>query len=134
MLDRLLDSVSKIRFNGGLVGRVCTALMVLMACITALGIASANPWLIGGAMLLLVVVAVPVLLKVFAFAEQNPNAAILDGAEFVKAERLRQSSKGIPEIPVITANKAHPPALRDERRVPVEDVVPLSPKEESEHE
>ena len=108
MLEKMMESVSKIRLTGGLVGRVCTVMIVLFLAIAALGIASRNEWIMGGAILILVVFALPMLWRIIAFAESNPNTAILDGAEFVRAERQRQASKGTAVIPVVIENKTEP--------------------------
>lgn len=111
MLEKLMESVSKVRLTGGLVGRVCTVLVVLIVCLAALGIASRNEWVIGGTILLLVVVALPVIYKIISFAEKNPNVAILDGAEFVRAERLRQQSAKNTAVITVTAHEKAPPPL-----------------------
>lgn len=111
--DKILERVSKVRLSGGLVGRVCTVLVVACTALGAIGVWSRNEWIMGGSILAIFALAFPMLWRIIGFAEQNPHAAILDGAQFLKLEQLLLASKINPEITVVaeTQMEAHPVPL-----------------------
>jgi hypothetical protein len=100
-LDKILERVSRVKLTGGLVGRVCTVALVYSVVIGVLGALSRNEWVMGGAVVAILVIVFPMLWRVINFAEKNPQVAILDGAQFLKHEQLVLASKGVPEITVI---------------------------------
>lgn len=98
--DKVLESVSKVRLSGGLVGRVCTVLLVACAALGSIGALSHNEWVMGGAISAIVLLAFPMLWRIIGFAEQHPQVAILDGAQFLKHEQLVLASKSVSAIEV----------------------------------
>ena len=99
-LSQLLERAGEVKLKGGLVGRVCGALVVACVCLGAIGVATSNVWVSAVAVGGIIVLAFPILWRVISFAEKNPGAAILDGAHFVQHERLLQASKSQPSIVV----------------------------------
>ena len=100
-LDKILERVSKVKLTGGLVGRVCTVVLVSCVVIGVLGALSRNEWVMGGVVVAILIIVFPMLWRVISFAEKNPQVAILDGAQFLKHEQLVLASKGVPEITVV---------------------------------
>ncbi len=100
-LDDVIQRASKIKLSGGLVGRVCTLLVV--ACITlgVIGASSKNDLISGGAIVAIVLLLFPMLWRIITFAEENPGVALLDGAQLLKHEQLRLASKNESNIEVV---------------------------------
>ena len=99
-LDQMLQRASEVKLSGGLVGRVCTVLLVGSVAIGAVGVAASNVWVSAGAIVAILIFALPILWRVINFAQKNPSAAILDGAQFIQHEQLILASKTNPEIRV----------------------------------
>lgn len=100
-LDRVIERASKIRLSGGIVGRVCTVLIVACVSLAAIGVLTRNQWIMGGAIVAILVLALPLLWRIITFAEKNPGVAILDGAQFLKHEQLRLASKDRSDIVIL---------------------------------
>ncbi len=95
---KIFSSVAKIRLTGGLVGRICTTLMItclgicLMAAVAAAS--SDKGWIVALIAILAVsCVAYLILREAIKFAAKNPGAALLDGAHFIKHEQIVHESK-----------------------------------------
>jgi hypothetical protein len=96
----LLANVAKIKLSGGLVGKVCTVIMVVVVAIAAIVVAVRIEWLAIVALVLIFVLAFTLLWRLMNFAEKNPQAALLDGAEFIAHARLQRGTKSRPTIPM----------------------------------
>ena len=122
-IETTLLRVSKLRLSGGLVGRVCTVLIVACAALGAIGALSHNEWIMGAAILAIFVLAFPMLWRIVGFAERNPHVAILDGAQFLKHEQLLLASKSNPEIEVNpeTQTEPRPPLLAPSSNADVDE-------------
>lgn len=99
-IDTVMKSVSKIRLKGGVVGKVCTVLVVLCIVVAFMAWVAKNPWIVGGAILLLIIICFVMLWRVIQFANKNPAAALMEGAEFLLHQQLILGSKHTPAIPV----------------------------------
>jgi hypothetical protein len=64
------------------------------------------------------------------FAECNPQAAIMDGAEFLVHEKIVHGRKGEDEIPIIEATTAHAPPELPEAEVLSQDPPPSASLEQ----
>jgi hypothetical protein len=99
MLKEIGDAVEKVsgvKLRGGIFGNVC---VVLITLIVVLGVAAAitrNIYVVGGTIVLLLGVSWRLLSRIIKFAEENPAAAILEGAQYVERERFMIASKGHP--------------------------------------
>lgn len=84
----------------------------------------------GGSILAIVLLAMPLLWRIIAFAEKNPGVALLDGAQLLKHEQLRLASKNNPEILVApqSQREGRPIAVSNEiAELPDPSVAPRLP-------
>lgn len=88
-------ALSKVHLRGGVVGKVTLAVIAGSVTLGSIGVAgSSNPWIAGGAILAILVLSIPLLWRLIGFAKANPQAAILEGAEFLLHTQLTLASKG----------------------------------------
>jgi len=98
-ITKQLKNVSKVKLPGGVVGKVCTVLIVVTLTIGSLGALAREPWLLGAAVFAIIIIVFPMLWRLINFADKNPQAAILEGAEFLMHQQIVMGSKGNPQIP-----------------------------------
>jgi hypothetical protein len=116
MLDKILEGATKIKLTGGLVGRVCTVVLVTVLGITVIAASSSIWWVAPLAIVALLSFVFIILSRVLAIAQNNPHAAILDGAEFFQYEKLILASKNNPLIQVTATSQIEEytlPAIAD---------------------
>jgi len=100
MLDitKALESIQRVKLRGGVVGKM-TLLLIVVACVLgAVCFTIGNPHYI-----IVIVIIVSALVfygmkRCFDFAEKHPQAAIMEGAEFLVHEQLLHASKETPRI------------------------------------
>lgn len=98
-LEKALQSVARVRLSGGVVGRVCQVVMVVSVCFVALASWSGNAWIRAGGIAAVFLFAFPLLWRAVNFAERNPYAAMLDGADLLLHQRMMLGTKAQPTIP-----------------------------------
>lgn len=112
--DKALESLRAVNLRGGVFGKTALLLMVLSICVAAVCIKSDIWWLQLGLMLPLMGIVLYALKRVLDFAEKNPQAAIMDGAELLVHERIVHARKGIEAFPSLDPITDHPlPPLGD---------------------
>ncbi|WP_341899240.1 hypothetical protein [Ferrovibrio terrae] len=101
ILSRLPSEV-RIRLGRGVVNNTTSALIGVAFAVAAIawGLRD-NPLLALGVSALLIGTYLFYLLGTWIFAERNPEQAMLGGSEFLQALQLKQSAKGVSEIPVL---------------------------------
>jgi hypothetical protein len=99
-LDKVLQKVSSIKLPGGVVGKVCAVLIVVSVCILGIAVVAKNDWVIVGGILAIFVLAFVMLWRLINFADKNPQAALLEGAEFLLHTQMVLGSKTNPVITV----------------------------------
>lgn len=107
-IERHLKSAGQIKLPGGVVGKTCTVLIVLILTIGGLAGISREPWIIACAIGLICIVVFTMLWRVISFAQANPQAAILEGAEFLAHTQITMASKSVPALPTTTPVEATP--------------------------
>ena len=130
-IDNAIQRVSKINLSGGLVGRVCTVIVVACVALGSIGVMAKSEWIMGGAVVAILLVVIPLSLRIIGFAEKNPGVALLDGAQLLKHEQLRLASKNKPEILVgpQTQREGRAITVSDEQaELPDPAVTPLLPR------
>ena len=103
-VGKLIENVSKVKLKGGIFSKASTVLMVVSICILAIALLTRNIWVSCGAIALIFVLTFVILWRLINFANKNPQAAILEGAEFLVHEQIQLAAKGIPSIPQIISN------------------------------
>lgn len=97
--DKAIAGITKVKLPGGVVGRVTLSVSVVSLCMTAIAWSAKNETLsmgIAGGVFLLAFV---MLWRLINFADRNPQAALLEGAEFLMHEQIVHASKSLPVIP-----------------------------------
>jgi hypothetical protein len=110
-LEKLFNSVSRIKLRGGLVGKVSVVLIVVVVVLGSIADLVRDVTLslvIVVALFLLVSVA---LWRVINFAQKNPTAALLEGAELFKLEQQKLGMKGQPIVLASEETAPEPPML-----------------------
>lgn len=97
-LQSMLQHVSNIRLPGGMVGKVCTVLIIVSLSMSVIAWSVKLVWVSVLAIILLFLLCFVMLWRVISFADKNPQAAILEGAEFLMHEQLMLGTKANPEI------------------------------------
>lgn len=92
--EKALESVKTIKLTGGIFGKTSLILVILCLCITAISIKIGTWWFSLILMLPMMGLVFYSLHRVFNFAENNPQAAIMDGAELLVHEKIIHGIKG----------------------------------------
>jgi hypothetical protein len=99
--DKALESLKTVNLRGGIFGKTALLLIVLSICVAAVCIKTDIWWLQIGLMLPLMGIVLYALKRVLDFAERNPQAAIMDGAELLVHERIVHARKGVEMLPPV---------------------------------
>jgi hypothetical protein len=128
-LDAIIQSASKVTLPGGVVGKVCKVLIIASVCIAAIA-CFVGQILVGIIAIALIFVLVGVLAwKLIDFANKNPAAALLEGAEFLLHEQAQLGMKNTPVLPKL--NSPQPPGpnpITPADKSSISDVVEIPPK------
>ena len=98
-LHSILESASKITLPGGVVGKVCKVLIFIALAFAAIAWSVQVVWVSVAALGMLFLLCFVILWRLVSFADRNPQAAILEGAEFLMHEQLRLGTKANPQLP-----------------------------------
>ena len=99
-IEKVLQTVSGVKLPGGVVGKVSLVLIVVSICVCGMAAYSENEWIIGGGIAGTFILVFTILWRLINFADRNPQAALLEGAEFIIHERIRMGTKANPSIPL----------------------------------
>lgn len=117
-LEKALQNVSAVKLSGGVVGKVCLVLIVVSISIGSLAAFSGNAWIVGAGIGAIFLLAFPMLWRLINFADRNPQAALLEGAEFLVHQQILLGTKANPtmtlDIEAITEER--PAELQGEER------------------
>ena len=129
--EKALESVKTIKLTGGIFGKTSLVLVVMCICITATTIKIGTWWFSLILMLPMMGLIFYALKRVLDFAEANPQAAIMDGAELLVHEKIVHGMKGNEPID-LTATVDHRPDLliEDADREDVPPAIPSTEKED----
>lgn len=116
-IPEALESLKSINLRGGIFGKTTTLLVVLCVCVSAtICIASPVWWIVLVLMIPLMAMVFYALKRCLDFAEKNPQAAIMEGAELLVHEKLMFAQKHQTEDPMLqpTVFDHTPPELSPE--------------------
>ena len=99
-IEKALQMASGVKLPGGVVGKVCIVLIVASICIGSMAGFSGNMWIVGGGIVAIFLLAFPMLWRLITFADRNPQAALLEGAEFLVHQQILLGTKANPAIPL----------------------------------
>lgn len=105
------DKLSKITLRGGMVGRVTWLLIVF--CLAAMGMVWSvkDPWITLAGLVSMTVVISFLAPRLIEFAQENPQAALMEGAELLMHEqmKLQMGMKSQPRIDAPPSEDASEP-------------------------
>lgn len=111
---KLIKSVSKVKLGGGIFGKTCTVIMVITITFGFISWITGNLWVCVGAMVLIFIMAFVLLWRLINYANKNPQAVILEGAEFLVHQQIELASKGVPSIPIKDVTTETPLKITEE--------------------
>ncbi len=98
-ISKLIKNVTKVKLGGGIFGKTCTVIMVIAVTFGGIAWIANNLWVCILAIVLIAIIAFVLLWRLISFADKNPQALILEGAEFLVHQQIELAAKGIPSIP-----------------------------------
>ena len=122
--EKTLEIIKSIRLTGGVFGKTTLLLIVLCVCVAAISYKIATWWLALFLMIPLMGLVFYSLKRCLDFAEKNPQAAIMDGAEFLVHEKIIHGKKGLEELPLVEATTDHHPPPIEEAEIVSQDPPP----------
>ena len=125
-IDKALESAKSIKLTGGVFGKTTLLLIILCLCVGTLCFKLNIWWMTLILVLPLMTIVTYVVCRCLNFAEKNPQAAIMEGAELLMHERIVYGMKGVSELPVYPPDIDHQPPLLP--LVEVEDTDQLPPE------
>jgi len=115
MFDKALEHVKSIKLTGGIFGKTNLLLIVLVICGSAVAMTISVWWAASLIILALICLVFYGIKRCFDFADANPHAAIMDGAELLIHERTLQGRKGYNILPSAPMSLDHEmPALTNQ--------------------
>ena len=131
-IGKLINNVSRVKLKGGIFAKASLVIIIVSLCIFGIAATLGNIWVSCGAIGLIFILAFVILMRLINFANKNPQAAILEGAEFLVHEQIQLAAKGVKEIPNVLSN------LTEETQVPIDNLAqqeanqPDEPKDDKE--
>lgn len=107
-IDRAIEGVSKVTLRGGLVGKITFSVVIISIAIAAMVWSVSNIWITGMGMLMVFALAVLAIIKLTNFADRNPQAALLEGAEFLLHQQIIHATKAESKLPQSQLAHAQP--------------------------
>ena len=123
-LTKFLEFIKTIKLTGGTFGKTYVFLIVLCICVTSIVNWLGSLWLAGLGVMAVSANVFYAIKRAFDFADKNPQAAIMEGAELLDHERLVYASKSAgPHQPINLTTEHDVPSLPD-TQVFIEDARP----------
>lgn len=98
--DQAIDGLSKVTLRGGVVGKVTFAVVLVSVALGAIAWSVSNIWLSATALIMVFTLAFVMLWRLINFADRNPQAALLEGAEFLVHQQIVHATKALPSLPL----------------------------------
>ena len=113
-LKGILKSVNGFRLPGGVVGKVSTTVIVVALALTAIALAVREIWIVAIVIIAIFVLAFTMLWRLINFADKNPQAALLEGAQFLTHQKMLLGTKAQPQLTVEPLDREEPLILGQE--------------------
>jgi uncharacterized membrane protein YkgB len=91
-LNKIIESVSRTHLKGGLFSNACRVVIAAIICIAAI-VSINTSWLGCIAVVLIFLLVLIALWWLIAFADRHPQAAVMEGAEFLNYEQIQLTAK-----------------------------------------
>lgn len=110
--EKAIETIQGIKLTGGVFGKTTLLLIVLCVSIVVISVKIGTWWFALLLMIPMMGIVLYSLKRVLDFAEKNPQAAIMDGAQLLIHERIIQGTKGSEEfVPIPTIDVEDPPLI-----------------------
>lgn len=106
--DRAIDGLSKVTLRGGVVGKVTFAVVFVSMALGAIAWSVSNIWLSAAALAMVFTLAFVMLWRLINFADRNPQAALLEGAEFLVHQQIVHATKNLPSLSLPQLEQVQP--------------------------
>ena len=106
-----ISGLSRVTLRGGVVGKVTFAVSLVSIALTAIAWSVSNIWLSAAALLMVFTLTFVMLWRLINFADRHPQAALLEGAEFLVHEQIVHATKTLPAIPLNQIEQVQPEAV-----------------------
>lgn len=100
-INQILQNAFSVKLPGGVFGKTCTVLIVVSLSMTGIAWTAGNIWISSAALAMIFILCFIMLWRLINFANKNPQAAILEGSEFLIHKQMELAAKGIPHLPKI---------------------------------
>ena len=126
-LAKTLESVKSIKLQGGIFSKSSLIIIVLAICTASVCIFTKNVWVSLILTLSVLGIAFYTIKRCLDFAEKNPQAAIMDGAQFLLHEKMQLGMKYGGTINAHTENLTadHPGVFIPENEANEPDPLPV---------
>ena len=99
-VEKTLQTASAIKLPSGVVGKVSFVVVVASICLSAMAAISGNAWIIGVSIAAVFLLAFLTMWRLINLADRNPQAALLEGPEFLIHQQILLGTKANPSIPL----------------------------------
>ena len=106
--DRAIDGLTKVTLRGGVVGKVTFAVVLVSTALGAIAWSVSNIWLSAAALTMVFTLSFVMLWRLINFADRNPQAALLEGAEFLVHQQIVHATKALPTLPLPQLEQTQP--------------------------
>lgn len=109
--DSAINGLSKVTLRGGVVGKVTFTVALVSIALASIAWSVANIWLSAAALLMVFCLAFVMLWRLINFADRHPQAALLEGAEFLVHEQIVHATKARAVIPLDQVEPTQPEVI-----------------------
>lgn len=110
-MDSAINGLSKVTLRGGVVGKVTFAVVFTSLAIAAISWSVANVWISAAALCMVFILAFVMLWRLISFADRHPQAALLEGAEFLVHEQIVHATKSLSSLPAQLIEQVQPEVI-----------------------
>ena len=134
-IEKAIEGLAKVTLRGGVVGKVTFSVVAIAVVIGVVAWAAGNIWLSSVAVVRISLIAFVMLGRVIDFADRNPQAALLEGAEFLVHQQIVHAAKGMPTLPSPQLEPTQPEQIEgpsadpDLAQEPDQEVIVMDNKE-----
>ncbi|TXT19439.1 MAG: hypothetical protein FD138_4336 [Planctomycetota bacterium] len=127
-IESALQGLSKVRLPGGVVGKVTLAVIAVSFAMAAIAWSFQSVWLSAATLGCVFLLAFTMLWRLINFADRHPQAALLEGAEFLVHEQIVLGTKSNPILQIDPSDRMQPEVVEGPAADPR---IALSPDTES---
>lgn len=109
--DRAIDGLSKVTLRGGVVGKVTFSVVLVSMAIAAVAWVVPNIWISAVSLAMIFTLTFVMLWRLINFADRHPQAALLEGAEFLVHEQIVHATKTLPSLPASQVEQVQPETI-----------------------